>query len=87
MVIVQEYRRKCNSCGKTWHSLVEREKEIERQIKYHGTQGTLACCYDHSAMAQQERNQQQSMNDLEKLRSCPECGSKNYTEEVITYEK
>lgn len=86
MVEVQEYKRTCNTCGKVWHSLVSREREIESRTKIYGMQECFACC-DRDARAQYSRNQDSSKGELDRVRSCPDCHSTNYSEEVLTYEK
>lgn len=91
---VKEYKRTCNQCGKTWHSLVSREAEIEKSLESQ-QRGVLAgscaaCCgslawlIPTAIMAQSA----QSRKDLlDKLRKCPECSSTNYVEEIISYAK
>ena len=80
MSVAQEYRRTCNYCGKTWHSLVQREAEIET-VKKQAAYATIGnCCGDNS---QNMRNIDAGSDNLTKLRQCPECGSANYTEEVV----
>lgn len=85
---VKEYKRKCSECGKVWHSLASREKELERDK---GTaalnQVSNACTCRSGAALQAQRNVGAFRDDLDKLRKCPECGSMNYKEEVLIYEK
>lgn len=76
----QEYRRTCNFCGKTWHSLVAREKQIE-QVKQQAALSTVGnCCGDNS---QNMRNIDAGNDSLTKLRQCPECGSSDYAEVIV----
>ena len=84
---VKEYKRKCKQCGKVWHSLEAREKEIERSIKSSGCIGAATACGSPSTSAQSMRSGQARQDTLSKLRSCQKCGSANYTEETIIYEK
>ncbi|MDG6250358.1 hypothetical protein [Methanocalculus sp.] len=84
---IQEYKRTCNNCGKVWHSLVERENQIMTSMKFDAASGCLSACYNHSASAQRSHNFDTAMDTLEKIRACPNCGSKNYVEEIIEYEK
>lgn len=95
---IQEYKRTCNSCGKVWHSLVSREREMEDinstyeskranslwgLIRGKPVRGRdMACCSSNIDMKNKE-----SGTNLENLRKCPNCGSKNYTEDIVTYEK
>ncbi|MCX6818209.1 MAG: hypothetical protein NTU57_05125 [Candidatus Aenigmarchaeota archaeon] len=85
---VQEYKRKCNQCGKVWHSLVSREKQIEKQNKCDAcVQGSSACGGDLQTATQSQRNREAKEMTLQDLKKCPQCGSANYSEEIITYEK
>ena len=93
--IIQEYRRTCKNCGKVWHSLVSRERELNlrattSKLSEIGTRMQAAsCCFmcgDRGA-AQYGRNVDATKNEIERLKSCPNCLSKNYTEEIIPYEK
>lgn len=83
---VKEYKRKCNQCGKVWHSLASREKKIKGDIKTDNFQVCANPCHP-SAQLQARRNVEASQSQLEKIKSCPKCGSQDYTEEVIIYEK
>jgi len=85
---VKEYKRKCRECGKVWHSLALREKEIEGGIKCDAcVQGSTACGGNLGAATQSKRNVDSQQDVLDKLKKCPNCGSRNYKEEVIIYEK
>ena len=85
---VKEYKRKCNECGKVWHSLVSREKKLsESETCSNCVQGFTACGGNLGAATQAQRNADANSKNLEKLRKCPKCGSRNYEEEVIIYEK
>ena len=85
---VQEYKRTCNECGKVWHSLISREKEIHKDVKSNACiQACTACGGNLDAATQSKRSVESQTDLLDKLRKCPECGSRNYTEKVITYEK
>ncbi len=91
---IKEYKRKCNQCGKVWHSLASREKEIEKKIRS-GTCDELTatcgmCGGNWSALGastQAKRNRAANESDLERLKKCPKCGSSDYKEEVVTYAK
>lgn len=84
---VKEYKRTCNECGKTWHSLAKREKKIKRSKMYDECQEALSACYcNMQASSQYRKNANDTKSELEKLKECPECGSRNYEEEVIEYE-
>lgn len=83
---VREYKRKCNECGKIWHSLVSREKQITKDVKSNAF-SQCAFCGNPGAQLQAKRNVEADESELERLKKCPNCGSRNYTEEVIIYEK
>ena len=84
---VAEYKRVCNECGKVWHSLVEREKIIQDKMTSNFCLMCGTCNSNDSAFAQHNRNLDANANTLTDLRKCPECGSGNYTETTIYYEK
>jgi hypothetical protein len=95
MVQIQEYKRKCRNCGKIWHSLVSRERvlSIQKTSSQLGACGSqmqsASCCFmcGGSKAPQYQRNAEATDSELDRLKSCPECGSKNYSEELMTYEK
>jgi len=84
---VKEYKRTCRECGKVWHSLVEREKKIEKEISRGSLQQAGFACCNPAAAAQSQRTVAAHENTLQQLRRCPNCGSQNYSEEIIIYEK
>lgn len=80
--MAKEYRRTCKACGKVWHSLVAREK----QIKEGQCCDLCSMCFSYSddaAQAQIKGNAQQSSSELHRLQKCPECSSSNYDEEIV----
>ncbi len=81
---IQEYRRTCKGCGKVWHSLVEREKAIEKDKKNNECD-TLNLC-SSSAVAQAKHNVAANESEISRLRRCPECHSAVYCEEIITHD-
>ncbi|MCK4588934.1 MAG: hypothetical protein KAT77_00700 [Nanoarchaeota archaeon] len=83
---VKEFKRKCNSCGKIWHSLASREKEIQKSMASDSFSQMAFCC-NPGAQLQAKRNREASEGELDKLRKCPECKSGNYKEETLIYEK
>lgn len=83
---VEEYRRTCKSCGKVWHSLVEREKKIQNEMTINQRLHCFYCCNDEVA-SQYARNKEANETDLDRLKKCPECQSSNYEEEIITFKK
>lgn len=82
---VAEYKRVCNECGKVWHSLARREFELATYMigDYCGICGT--CGSPHQA--QYSRNFDANDSSLDQIKKCPQCGSNNYTQTVIYYEK
>ena len=91
---IKEYKRTCNECGKIWHSLISRESKIQGDLKSNKCDSLTAACGmcggNWSALGaseQAKRNEHALSDEMTRLRKCPECGSSNYTEEVIIYEK
>lgn len=85
---VQEYKRKCNQCGKVWHSLLSREEKMKQQSKSDSwVQGLTACGGDLQTASQSQRNREAKEQTLADLKKCPSCGSGDYTEEIIAYDK
>lgn len=84
MAEIQEYRRKCKSCGKVWNSLVSRESAIKSNVDTSGCQVCLSTCNSQQS-AQYQRNLNAEESELQKLRQCPDCKSSAYDEEIITY--
>jgi hypothetical protein len=84
---VQEYRRTCQDCGKVWHSLEGREKQIQRE----STCCYCSMCYPRVSkdwdVSQDSRTRDERENELVRLRTCPSCNSTNYQEEILTYER
>lgn len=85
---VKEFKRKCNECGKVWHSLEAREKNLEfnKAVSSLNQFSSASTCNTNSSL-QAQRNSNALKDTLEKLKSCPECGSQNYNEEILIYEK
>lgn len=92
--VVAEYKRTCNQCGKVWHVLAEREKYLEREKKYNncnmcatafGTAGGNSGSW--GAWTQTQRNEHALESEMTRLKQCPNCGSSDYTETIIEYEK
>jgi hypothetical protein len=85
---IKEYKRTCKQCKKVWHSLVDREKQIEGNKKVAAlNQASNACACNSGAALQAQRNVGADNDSLDKLRKCPKCGSQDYKQEVIIYEK
>ena len=78
----QEFRRTCQKCGKVWHSLVSRENKIRNDEKHYKSQGCWNTC-NPEAKAQYNRNKDGAESELDRLQKCPECGSKDYKEEIV----
>lgn len=80
---VAEYRRICNSCGKVWHSLVSRERQIEKQQKSSEWDVVTNCCNLSGAQQQAKRNVEANQSELARLKRCPSCLSANYKEVLV----
>lgn len=85
---VKEFKRTCNQCGKIWHSLASREEQIKNDASCNNcVQGTTACSGNLGAATQAKRNVESNQDLLDKLKKCPDCGSVNYKEEILIYDK
>ena len=84
--LVQEYRRTCRQCGKVWHSLASREKQVQAQMKSNRCQA-IAQCSNPGASLQAKRNMEANLSEYARLHQCPQCQSQNYEETVITFER
>jgi len=85
---VMEYKRKCNQCDKVWYSLVDKEKQLGSNRIFNSLVGIgTAITGDLGASTQSSRNLDANSEYLDKLKKCPNCGSADYTEEIIIYKK
>ena len=95
-----EYRRTCQVCGKVWHSLMSREKQLttrmtrDKLTKVGGAMESVGSCMScgkvgsgTATTTQAVRNLDANQNEMLRLKSCPECSSANYREEVIEHAK
>jgi hypothetical protein len=85
MPISQEYKRTCRQCGKVWHSLLVREQQLQTNIKSNQCDEKINCC-DYNPRLQAERNRQATESEIDRLRKCPNCSSKDFSQEIITIE-
>lgn len=90
---VKEYKRTCANCGKVWHSLASRETalKLSQTSDFLGqcgssmqSCGTCGMC-GGAERAQHSRNFGANNSELNRLHTCPDCGSAVYKEEVIEY--
>ena len=86
---VAEYKRTCRECGKVWHSLAERETQMNPRSNPcdQDTLGECGTCGTNGAQAQYRRNIQSREDNLAKLKQCPNCSSTNYTEDIVYHER
>jgi hypothetical protein len=85
---MQEYQRQCQVCGKTWHSLLQRETEIDRDKKSNNCNVIAqGCGCNPAAQLQAKRNAESNQSELSNLKKCPQCGSANYNERIIDHAK
>lgn len=95
----QEYQRTCRRCGTVWHSLVKREnalKSKECSASFESCSASLGSCgtifgdrkIEHwgasGAEAGWENNKNNLQRELHRLKSCPKCGSADYSEQIAT---
>jgi transcription elongation factor Elf1 len=73
----------CRACGKVWHSLIEREQKLSKQ----DTCGMCGSAMETSGaeLQQSKRNEAARESELSRLKRCPECGSANYSEEIVDH--
>ena len=72
-----EFKRTCNNCGKVWFSSKFREAKLYKQAKG----ANVLALGGLEAASQVQRTRNASESELEKLKSCPDCNSKDYKEE------
>jgi hypothetical protein len=71
MAKVGQYRRICRTCGRTWFSLVSRERELANQS------GTCCGCNCNPPAMHATAGV-----ELARLKACPSCGSSAYAETI-----
>ncbi len=91
---IKEYERTCLQCGTVWHSLKSRETDL----KLSAFQGTLGSCQGSlqqcntcgmcggTRQATSQRNWDANRSELDRLKSCPRCGSHSFSEKILTYD-
>jgi RNA polymerase subunit RPABC4/transcription elongation factor Spt4 len=83
---VSEYKRTCNQCGKVWHSLTSREEKVQQGIRNNKSTCLCNMC-DGDAENQRKQNLNTFGTEMERLKTCPQCGSSDYSELIIYHEK
>lgn len=79
-----ETKRTCKVCKKVWCSPVLKEKELKDKIGVEDVRQTLSVVQGNYGTAAQERKNSDSLRDnLDRSKTCPECGSSNFIEEII----
>jgi hypothetical protein len=91
--MVQEYKRTCYNCETVWHSLKSREDTINagasdgegRLGQAEGSSRSCSYCgmCGGTVITMGNRGAIGSKAELDRLRTCPSCGSHNYFEEVL----
>lgn len=91
---VREFKRTCNGCGKVWHSLESREIALKKKSKSSNFNEMIGGClmcggspFGALLNSQASNTTGGFESELVRLRRCPECGSQNYGEEIVIYEK
>ena len=79
---VREVRRTCMRCGKVWHSSIQRENQVISFAKDGAWLG-LFNLFNDTARAQWTHNTESNFETIHRMRSCPECGSVNYNEQIV----
>ncbi len=83
--MIKEIKCKCNQCGKTWHYLESREKEIKESIGTNAKVQMGFAFFNVSAATQAKRNVEAQKELLDQLKRCPKCGSHDITKEDIYF--
>lgn len=78
----REYQRQCIQCGKVWHSLIARERQVSFDQNCNNCDQVAHCC-EPTARLQANRNTQATNSELDRLRKCPNCGSGTYNERIV----
>src|SRR3989338_11642722 len=68
--MVKEFKCKCNQCGKVWHYLESREKEIEKDIKLNASSQAGFALFNVGAALQAKRNVEAQTDLLDNLKKC-----------------
>lgn len=84
-LVVQEYKRTCNACGKVWHSLASREAELINRRVANAAQVAAGCC-SPAVGSQGMATATLIDNEMERLKTCPECGSSSHGLEIVDYD-
>jgi len=81
---IQEYKRTCKACGRTWHSSVA----IEKRLKVQGVTSNMMAAtsiFNPLLNVVAIKNVRSIQGSLDKLKSCPDCGSHSYIETLVKY--
>ena len=82
---IKEIKCKCNQCGKVWHYLESRKKQLKQQITGNTLFTCATCCSPFAMFTANKANDlRKQLEDLEK---CPECGSADVTIKEIWHKK
>lgn len=85
-VLVQEYKRVCNNCGKVWFSLKYREDWLANRATCWTCQSIFGYLNGGTVEGHlASRNSADSFDNLIGIRKCPECGSVNFKEELLSF--
>jgi len=87
--LIKEYKRKCQECGKIWHSNLKNEKHLNTTAGLNALAGLSNIFFGNSASttAQYTRNVNAQSSEITNLKKCPSCGSTNYSEGIIKFKK
>ena len=93
-IMVVEYKRTCNQCGKVWHVLAEREKYLEKEKNCNDCNMCASAVgsasgnpYSMGTWTQSRHNEHTLNDEITRLKQCPNCMSSDYSEVQVKYEK
>ena len=85
---IEEYKRKCQECGKVWHSNIKIEKNLQASAGLNALSGISSLFFGGSAATSQYiRNTNAQTSEITNLKKCPNCGSTHYTEQTTKFRK
>jgi putative component of membrane protein insertase Oxa1/YidC/SpoIIIJ protein YidD/uncharacterized OB-fold protein len=82
---VKEVKCKCKECGKVWHYLQSEYNDLSSSAMNNAVLGFSNCGSFRGDSATNKSLEYRRRADA--LRKCPECGSRNFDEQIVSYAK